>query len=218
MLAVALAAAVQASGDPGVTSSPRNRSAVIEIKRVSFALSPTDRVGPLKSGLACLPNGGLFWENLSLPTDVAIRRRISQSLIKWDGFRQDAAFADIASVARRADFLLSATVEAVNARLCVAGLGLGERRPTAELKLRVRWDVIDVHSQKLAYSKSYEVFEPNISFDIRNDAYWLVELIGRSADRLAVEYAPMPIVNTPVSGKIVPSTPNRRIPQAGTTS
>ncbi|HEX4694173.1 hypothetical protein [Sphingomonas sp.] len=91
-------------------------------------------VGPLKAGFLCLPAGRLRWDQIARPAEAKLIAR-AQNIISGN--------SDVGPVApdpfeRPADRGASATYRVVimirtaRLKLCVAGLGIGERKPAGQ--------------------------------------------------------------------------------------
>jgi hypothetical protein len=127
------------------------------IAAVEYRPTPLEQVGKVQAGLLCLPKGKLRWRDLAPPENEAMARRLT-SVLDDQGLsvaaRADPLFADSAPLTR---YRVKVVVERVKLRLCLAGLGIGEKQPSGGGDATVRWETYDRAARALIDKVSYEV-------------------------------------------------------------
>ena len=113
------------------------------IASVEYLPSPLEKIGKLQAGLLCPPKGKLRWRDVARPEHDAVAKRLTKVL--GDGGllvapRADPLFGDPVPLTR---YRVKVVVERVKMRLCIAGLGIGEKQPSGEGITAVRWDTYD---------------------------------------------------------------------------
>lgn len=108
------------------------------IASVEYALSPLDRVGSLQAGLLCLPKGKLRWRDVARPDGETLARKLTDVIggKLSVAARADPLFGDPEPPTR---YRIRVVIEAVKLRLCIAGLGIGEKQPSGGGVATVRW-------------------------------------------------------------------------------
>ena len=85
-------------------------------------------VGPLKAGLLCLPAGQVRWDQIARPSEAALIKRAERTLSGGAAANPDP-FAPSADSSESAKYGVVITIRTARLKLCVAGLGIGERKP-----------------------------------------------------------------------------------------
>jgi hypothetical protein len=114
-------------------------------------------VGKLQAGLLCLPKGKLRWRDVARPEDEVLANRLTAVLDEQGlsvAARADPLFADPAPLTR---YRVKVVVERVNLRLCLAGLGIGEKQPSGGGDATVRWETYDRAARVLIDRVRYDV-------------------------------------------------------------
>lgn len=99
----------------------------LRFEPVDFSLKGTDPIGTLKAGIVCLPSRTLHWEDIRLPRDSELAQK---------------ALAEVAKtglVLSTAQNQIKGRVDKFELKLCVAGLGVGEKKPSGRGKIEVQW-------------------------------------------------------------------------------
>jgi hypothetical protein len=99
----------------------------LRFEPVDFSLKGTDRIGTLKAGFVCLPSGTLRWEDIRLPRDSELAQR-ALAEVKKTGL-----------ILSTSQHQIKGRVDKFELKLCVAGLGVGEKKPTGRGKIEVQW-------------------------------------------------------------------------------
>lgn len=124
LLARAIKALFQAIGGLallGVAGTAPTRGAEPRVI-VDWNLSPSDKVGSRKSGMACFPNGSLRWQEIAKPDPAKLAERLQSALRPISEEDQ-----------------VRGKLVAIKASLCTPWLGVGEAEPKSTLKISMRW-------------------------------------------------------------------------------
>jgi hypothetical protein len=101
-----------------------------KVAPIVYSLNENDKVGTLKAGFVCLPSGTLRWNDIKLPRDYELTEKamvqINESLSK--GLNLSTKF-----------YQLKGRMDKFELKLCVAGLGIGEKKPKGEGKIEIQW-------------------------------------------------------------------------------
>jgi hypothetical protein len=94
-----------------------------------YANVESDAIGSVKAGFVCLPSGSLHWRDLKLPRDGHLAEK---ALL---------AFSESVAVDGRqvVPTQFEGYVQEVTMTLCVAGLGIGEKKPKGKGKINIMW-------------------------------------------------------------------------------
>jgi hypothetical protein len=113
------------------------------IAAIEYRPTPLERVGKVQAGLLCLPKSKLRWRDVARPEDEVLAKRLTEVLDAAGlsvAARPNPLFGDPVPLTR---YRLKVVVEHVKLRLCVAGLGIGEKQPSGEGIATVRWETYD---------------------------------------------------------------------------
>jgi hypothetical protein len=113
------------------------------IAAIEYLPTPLEKVGKIQAGLLCLPKGKLRWRDVARPEDEVLAKRLTETLDAAGllvASRPNPLFGDPVPLTR---YRLKVVVERVKLRLCVAGLGIGEKQPSGEGVAAVRWETYD---------------------------------------------------------------------------
>ena len=178
---IALAMAVNAD----ITSASDN-VATYSIAAIEYLPSPLEKVGKVQAGLLCLPKGKLRWRDVARPEDEVLAGRMTQAL-RATGLsvaaRADPLFGDAATVTR---YRVKVVVERVKLRLCVAGLGIGEKQPSGGGEATVRWETYDREARTKIDSVSFDLPVVLNERDARGESDVISDVLVESARRYAL--------------------------------
>ncbi len=91
---------------------------------IDDAVQPTDSIGPLKKGFACLPAGALRWSDIARPPESILLDKARRALVPNTQTMSETLPSSSASTAR---YEVTFKLKSVTMRLCVAGLGFGQK-------------------------------------------------------------------------------------------
>lgn len=165
-------------------SAAATQVADYSIAALEYAPAPLDRVGKLQAGLLCLPKGKLRWRDVARPEAEAAARTLSAALGERLSVaaRADRLFGDPDPVTR---FRVRVVVETLNLRLCIAGLGIGEKTPSGEGSMTVRWETYDRMSRARIADDVFVVPLLIKGRDVRGASGILSDALVESAARYA---------------------------------
>ena len=147
MIGLALTVAVALATVP-----PADQYSVVEIE---YALTASQSVGSVKAGFLCLPKSGLRWGEVARPEAGALIRNVENAL-QDSGLqiarRRDPLFGDPAPDIR---YRIRIVIDDVRLKLCVAGLGIGERKPTTDGTVTLHWETYDRDTRTKTRSRAY---------------------------------------------------------------
>ncbi len=157
------------------------------IAAIEYLPTPLEKIGKLQAGLLCLPKGKLRWRDVARPGDEAVAKRLTKVL--GDGGllvapRADPLFGDPVPLTR---YRVKVVVERVKMRLCIAGLGIGEKQPSGEGITAVRWDTYDRVERSHVDSITFEVPMIFKQRDARGTSSVISDALAESARRYAVK-------------------------------
>jgi hypothetical protein len=138
-------------------SKASDNTADYSIAAIEYRPTPLEQVGKVQAGLLCLPKGKLRWRDVARPEDEVLVGRLSKAIADAGlsvSARADPLFADPAPMTR---YRVKVVVERVKLRLCVAGLGIGEKQPSGGGDATVRWETYDRAARVLIDKVSYDV-------------------------------------------------------------
>ena len=127
------------------------------IAAIEYRPTPFEKVGKVQAGLLCLPKGKLRWRDVARPEDEVLAKLLTEVLGAGGlsvAARADPLFGDSVPLTR---YRIKIVVERVKLRLCVAGLGIGEKQPSGEGMATVRWETYDRVARAQVNQVSYEV-------------------------------------------------------------
>lgn len=93
---------------------------------VNWNLSPTDKVGSRKSGIACFPNGALRWKDIAKPDSSELATHLGALLLPNAQERQ-----------------IKGKLVSIKASLCTPWLGVGEAEPKSTFKITMIWSFVE---------------------------------------------------------------------------
>ncbi len=134
-----------------------NDIADYSIAGIEYAPTPLEKVGKVQAGLLCLPKGKLRWRDVARPEDEVLAKRLTDALGDRGlsvAARPNPLFGDPVPATR---YRIKVVVERVKLRLCVAGLGIGEKQPSGEGDATVRWETYDRAARVLIDNVRYDV-------------------------------------------------------------
>ena len=127
------------------------------IAAIEYLPTPLEKVGKVQAGLLCLPKGKLRWRDVARPGDDVLATRLT-GVLGESGLsvaaRADPLFADAAPMTR---YRVKVVVERVKLRLCIAGLGIGEKQPSGGGEATVRWETYDRAARARIDTVTFEV-------------------------------------------------------------
>jgi hypothetical protein len=127
------------------------------IAAIEYRPSPLEQVGKVQAGLLCLPKGKLRWRDVARPDDEVLAKRLT-GVLGDKGLsiaaRPNPLFGDPVPATR---YRVRVVVERVKLRLCIAGLGIGEKQSSGGGDATVRWETYDRAARAKVDSVSYEV-------------------------------------------------------------
>ena len=170
---------------PSAQAAAPNNVYQYALAPLSYEPGPLAKVGKLRAGFVCLPKKTLRWRDIARPDDDALRRRLVATLDARGlaiAAPASALFGDPEPVT---PYRIRVVVTAMDMRLCVAGLGIGEKKPSGAGTLSVRWETYD----RVARAKIDAV-----TFDVpliiaRRDARMASSVFGDAMVTSAEQYA-----------------------------
>ena len=127
------------------------------IAAIEYRPTPLEQVGKVQAGLLCLPKGKLRWRDVARPDDEVLAKRLTEVLGQGGlsvAARPNPLFGDPVPLTR---YRIKVVVERVKLRLCLAGLGIGEKQPSGGGDATVRWETYDRAARVLIDKVSYDV-------------------------------------------------------------
>jgi hypothetical protein len=127
------------------------------IATIEYLPKPSERVGKVQAGLICLPKGKIHWRDVERPSEEALAKRLTSTLSLGGlkvGERANPLFADPVPLTH---FRIKVLVERFKLRLCIAGLGIGEKKTSGEGLASIRWETYDRSARTLIDSVTFEV-------------------------------------------------------------
>lgn len=125
---------------------------------IDWNLSPTDKVGSHKSGMACFPSGSLRWQEIAKP-DAALLGNLLESLLEPSSAEPE----------------VSGKLVSLKASLCTPWLGVGEAQPKSEIKIFVRWTFRNAGGT--SFDRVVETEIARKQYDLRRDPALLSDAI-----------------------------------------
>jgi hypothetical protein len=126
------------------------------IAAIEYALGPQEKVGKVQAGLLCLPKGKLRWRDVARPEGEVLAKQLTD-VLEQAGLsvakRPDPLFGDPEPLTR---YRVKVVLERLKLRLCVAGLGIGEKQPSGEGAATVRWETYDRASRAKIDTVTYD--------------------------------------------------------------
>jgi hypothetical protein len=154
------------------------------IAAIEYAPTPLQQVGSVKAGLLCLPKGKLRWRDVARPGDHALVVRV-EDVLRKGGLRvapqPDPLFGDAPPATT---YRIKAVVTDVALKLCVAGLGIGNR-PHSQGHVTVRWETYDRLARTRIDKADYVIHVDDRDGDARTASHVLSNAIEASAARYA---------------------------------
>ena len=157
------------------------------IASIEYTPTPLEKIGKLQAGLLCLPKGKLRWRDVARPGDEALAKRLTEVLADSSlsvAARADPLFGDPVPLTR---YRVKIVVERVKMRLCIAGLGIGEKQPSGEGVAAVRWETYDRVARSRVDSITFEVPMAFRQRDARGTSSVISDALVESARRYAVK-------------------------------
>ena len=157
------------------------------IASIEYLPTPLEKIGKLQAGLLCLPKGKLRWRDVARPGDEALAKRLTEVLADSSlsvAARADPLFGDAVPLTR---YRVKIVVERVKMRLCIAGLGIGEKQPSGEGVAAVRWETYDRVARTQVDSITFEVPMAFRHRDARGTSSVISDALVESARRYAVK-------------------------------
>lgn len=111
-------------------ASPKAGAARYAVVSVRDDIAVGTIVGSLKAGLLCLPAGQVRWDQIARPTEAALIARAEIALPGNTSTSETDPFAQPVERGASADYRVIITIRTARLKLCVAGLGIGERKPS----------------------------------------------------------------------------------------
>lgn len=176
----------------GVAAVPPNGHAVgpgnlsdYSIASVEYAIAPFDQVGKLRAGMLCLPKGKLRWRDVARPDENVLARRLGD-VLRTEAMSvarpPDRLFGDPEPITK---YRIRIVIEGLAIRLCVPGLGIGEKAPSGEGTLSVRWETWDRAARTRAALVRFEV---PLAIE-RRDARTASNIVSDAVVESAIRYA-----------------------------
>ena len=155
------------------------------IAAIEYLPTPLEKVGKVQAGLLCLPKGKLRWRDVARPGDDVLATRLT-GVLGESGLsvaaRADPLFADAAPMTR---YRVKVVVERVKLRLCLAGLGIGEKQPSGGGEATVRWETYDRAARVRIDAVTFDVPLLVNGRDARGQSGMLGDALVESATRYA---------------------------------
>jgi hypothetical protein len=131
----------------------------------------------------------LRWRDVARPDDEALANRLNDVLGEHLSVapRPDQLFGDPVPPTR---YRIKIVVEDVKLRLCLPGLGIGEKQPSGEGTVLVRWDTYNRAARSKQASEIFAVPIVLNKRDARGAAGVLGDAVAASAMRYAASRTP----------------------------
>ncbi len=121
------------------------------VEPIEYAPSDSDRIGPLKAGFVCAPSGNVKWGDIRIPRDNDVSKAALEQLNK---------IKQAALPPPKAGYRLMGKLEKIDLKLCVAGLGIGEKQPKGRANIEVQWTQLQLTDGSVVRSEKVQtVFE-----------------------------------------------------------
>jgi hypothetical protein len=150
-----------------------------KLEPIDYALSNDDKIGTLKAGFLCVPSGTLRWNDIKLPRDYELSEKAVvqvNNILK----ARDLTSPEI--------YQLKGRINKFELKLCVSGLGFGEKRPKGEGKMEIRWTKLHLSEGTEIRSETVQTTFIIDGLDPRKDAEPLQQaIIQNLAKFLAVK-------------------------------
>jgi hypothetical protein len=167
------AAVSLASVDPSIAGQV---SSPVIVSDIRVNIDPTIKIGSVRSGIVCAPNGVLKWHQIAMPRDEQIREAIVARLSAAGRAVQPGGDGANASAAAKTVVRLS--IDGAAMSLCTAWMGLG-KAPKAKGTIKLTWHVKPPSSaERSLISEEKLVFDHR---DPRVDATVILDAIAASA-------------------------------------
>ncbi len=139
------------------------------------------KVGPLKVGVLCLPNGSLRWGEVKLPSESEVRADIAARLEKAGTSLR--VVAQSATETRGDVAQLRVAVESATFHLCMPGMQMLAGKPKLRGTVKIRWEMTEKGvAPAHVYSSTIAVDE---SSDPRRSATPLLHAFAESAEQFS---------------------------------
>lgn len=151
------------------------------IAGVESSLKPGDRVGSLRVGMLCFPKGHLLWRDIAKPSYAAAVMILTQKISALGlpiADLPDPLFSDAAKLTK---YRVRVTYQSLTLKLCVPGLGIGEKRPSGEGSIALRWQTFDRVSRSEIGDQTFEIPIELGGRDARNDPSVIGDTLRESA-------------------------------------
>lgn len=131
------------------------------VEPLDYALSDNDHIGPLKAGFVCMPSGNIKWGDIRIPRDNDLTNAVLEKLKE---------ITETGLTALNDGYRLKGRLLKFDIKLCVAGLGIGEKKPKGQAKIEVEWMQIRLADEVIAHSAKVETEFEFKGIDPRKDA------------------------------------------------
>lgn len=153
------------------------------IAAIESNLRPMDKIGPLRVGMLCLPKGRLLWRDIAKPTDASMITALSRRLSALGLAMADVPDPLFSEVAPLTKYRIRVTYELLSMKLCIPGLGIGEKHPSGSGQMVVRWETFDRITKTQIDNQKFEIPFALAGRDARNDNSVIRDALKLSADR-----------------------------------
>jgi hypothetical protein len=157
------------------------------IAAIEYLPTPLENVGKVQAGLLCLPKGKLRWRDVARPDDEVMAKRLTDVLGEGGltvAARPNPLFGDPVPPTR---YRTKVVVERVKLKLCIAGLGIGEKQPSGEGDMTVRWETYDRIARTRVDAATFEVPMLLKQRDARGASGVISDALVESARRYAAK-------------------------------
>lgn len=168
-----------ASATAARTDEPKDYS----IAAIESNLRPMDKIGPLRVGMLCLPKGRLLWRDIEKPTDASMITALSRRLSALGLAMADVPDPLFSEVAPLTKYRIRVTYELLSMKLCIPGIGIGEKYPSGSGQMVVRWETFDRITKTQIDNQKFEIPFALAGRDARNDNSVIRDALKLSADR-----------------------------------
>lgn len=170
-------------GSASATAARIDEPKDYSIAAIESNLRPMDKIGPLRVGMLCLPKGRLLWRDIAKPTDASMITALSRRLSALGLAMADVPDPLFSEVAPLTKYRIRVTYELLSMKLCIPGLGIGEKHPSGSGQMVVRWETFDRITKTQIDNQKFEIPFALAGRDPRNDNSIIRDALKLSADK-----------------------------------
>lgn len=160
--------AAPANAEEPVTPNSSKQGTVLPLR---YIIEDSAKVGTVKAGFICGPKGSIRWSDIRLPRDTDLELELSNIVSVNSGIVSNERFE------------LQGRVTSFKIKLCVPGLGIGERTTKGAFSIAIEWTQRYPSNTKSPKSAVVVLDESIEGVDPRKDSAPLKRTILRSAEQ-----------------------------------